>query len=361
MKQIVYIGTYTDQPDMPEKRSEGIFIYNLDTEAKTLEKIGAVPDSPNPSFLALTNDQQILIAANELSSGPGQVTAYNVDTATGMLTYINQQPSEGDGPCYVSIHPSGRWALVANYNSGTAAVLPMDENGVLGEAVSVIRHTGSGPVPERQDGPHAHSIVLDPTQQLALIADLGIDKITLHKFNSETGKLETHKPAAIEATPKGGPRHTAFSPDERFLALTNELSSTVSMFEYDAQAGTFKKLQELSTIPEDFTGENSAAHLVFASSGRFLYTSNRGHDSIAIFKIDEESGQLTLAHHVSVEGKKPRHFSIDPSGKFLLVANQDSETVTLFHVDADTGFLTFTGTRIELPRPVFVGYLANNA
>lgn len=361
MKQIVYIGTYTDQPDMAEKRSEGIFIYSLDTETGALEKLDAVPDSANPSFMALTSDNRILVSVNE-TEGPagGGVSSYLVDPETGLLTFVTEQLSQGTSPCYVSIDPSNRWALVANYSSGTTSVLGIGEDGTLTEAAAVIQHSGQGPNKERQEGPHAHCVQLDPSGSTALIVDLGLDRIKLYRFNPESGQLQPGSPNAIETSSGSGPRHITFAPDGRFLMVTNELTSTVSVFEFDS-TGHYGHVQEISMLPGDYHGEHSAAHLAFSPNGRFLYASNRGPNSLAVYSVAPDSGMLTLVEHISVEGDWPRHFAFDPSGRFVLVANQKSDTVTVFSFDDETGHLTFTGTSIEVPRPVFIGYLNPNA
>jgi 6-phosphogluconolactonase len=282
------------------------------------------------------------------------VTAFAVDPDTGGITLLNRQSSCGVSPPYVSVHPSGRYAFAANYASGHVCALPIHDDGTLGEATSVILHAGSGPVPNRQAGPHAHFITPDPTGRYVLACDLGIDKVMVYRFDPDDGKLAPNDPPFAALPPGSGPRHLAFHPGGGFVYVINEIASTLSAFAYDGAQGAMQLLQTISTLPEGFGESNSCAQIVAHPNGRFVYGSNRGHDSIASFAVDETTGRLTPIGHEPTRGKTPRNFNLDPSGAFLYAANQESDTIVVFRVDADTGRLTPTGDVIENPNPVCV-------
>jgi 6-phosphogluconolactonase len=352
---LVYIGTYTDG------RRDGIYVFRGNAASGALTPLTQVAAGDNPSFLAADPKGRHLYAVNEIGEFGGKpggaVTAFSVNGQTGALTRLNQQWSGGAGPCYVSVDPAGRHVLVANYGSGSVAVLPIEKDGRLGEATAVVQHRGSGGDPQRQEAPHAHSILASPDGRFVFAADLGLDRILIYRLDDGKGTLEPNDPPAARVKAKAGPRHFAFHPAGRWAYVINELDSTVTAFAFDAGRGELRELQTLSTLPDGFRGNNSCADLHVAPSGRFLYGSNRGHDSIALFEIDAATGRLKAAGHEPTQGKTPRNFALDPVGAFLYAANQDSDSVVTFRVDARTGRLAATGQVTRVPRPVCVAFL----
>ena len=351
----VYVGTYTGA------RSKGIYQLRLDLASGSLTAPEVAGEMANPSFLAIHPGRRFLYAVSEVR-GPagrtdGSVVAFAVAPDTGSLTLLNRQPSGGAGPCHVSVDKEGRNALAANYGSGSVCVLPIGEDGRLAEATAVIQHEGSGPDPRRQKGPHAHSIHLDPAGRFALAADLGLDKILVYRFDPARGALAANDPAAASVAPGGGPRHLAFHPNGRFVFVINEMGCTVTAFGYDARRGALSEVQTASTLPADYRGANSTAEVQVHPGGRFLYGSNRGHDSIAVFAVNGETGVLTPLGHQSTMGKTPRNFGIDPTGTFLLAANQNSDTLVVFRIDPQTGSLRPTGAVADVPSPVCVKFM----
>lgn len=352
---LVFIGTYT------RTDSEGIYTYRMDPESGSLERLSVVSGIENPSFLALHPTGRYLYAVSEIAEFEGRktgtVSAYAID-AGGGLSFLNLQPSAGAIPCHLVVDRAGRTLLLATYTGGTVASFPLDPEGRLGEAVSVIQHEGSGVDPVRQTGPRAHSINLDPENRFAVAADLGTDEVMVYRFDAETGVLEPNVPASVSVDPGGGPRHFAFHPSGRFGYVINEMGSTVTAFRYDGEKGTLEPLQNISTLPEEFEGVTHTAEVRVHPSGRFLYGSNRGHDSIAIFSIDQETGRLTAQGQEPTRGKTPRNFQIDPTGTWLLAANQDSDSVVVFRIDSETGALEATGQTADVPMPVCIRMLA---
>jgi len=352
---LVHVGTYTEGG-----RRDGVYRFRMNRVDGTLRPAGAAAAGDNPSFLAMHPTRGFLYAVNEVTEYGGEpsgaVSAFAVDPGTGQLTLLNRQSSRGGAPCYVSVDDTGRFALVANYVGGSVAVLPIAEDGRLGEAAAVVQHRGSGPNAKRQKGPHAHCVILDPSNRFALAADLGIDRIMVYRFDARAGTLT---PAAVPfaALPPGaGPRHLAFHPTGRVLYVVNELDLTLGVFGYDAATGALTAVQMLPILSERPAGEAIAADLHVLPSGRFLYASVRGDDSIAVFAVDQGAGTLTPVQRVSTSGDWPRNFAIDPTGRFLLVANQRSNTIVGFHVDPATGRLAETGQRLEVPAPVCIRF-----
>ena len=352
-----YVGTYTRN-----KPSEGIYVFRFDAHTGKPGPPRLAVVSDNPSFLAIHPDGRHLYAANEVGDFGGQssgaVTAYQVDPATGELVAINQQPTRGSAPCHLVVSPQGRHVLVANYSGGSVAALPLRDDAGLDPASSFHQHTGSSVDPRRQSGPHAHSINLDAAGRYAFAADLGLDKILVYRFDSQRGVLEPNEPAWAAVAPRAGPRHFAFHPSGAFAYVINEMNLTVTAFRYDADRGRLDQIQTISTLPEGTTGERlSTAEVRVHPSGRFLYGSNRGHNTIAIFAIDQQDGKLTAVGHEPTQGSTPRNFAIDPSGQFLFAENQQSDSIVLFRIDDETGKLTATGERIEVPSPVCIRFL----
>lgn len=343
----VYVGTYTSGA------SEGIYLLRLDTEEGRIESLGLAAKTENPSFLAVHPSKPLLYAAGEAGEG-GAVSAYSIRPGDCRLELLNRSSSVGAGPCHVAVDRAGRHVLVANYGGGSVAVLPIAESGELGEACAFVQHEGSSVHPQRQQSPHAHSITLDAAGRFAVAADLGLDKLLVYRYDDALGKLEANEPPFAQVAPGAGPRHFAFHPNGHFAYVVNELANTVTAFAYDAAAGRLDTIHSVSTLPDGFDGTNTGAEIRAHPSGRFMYCSNRGHDSIAAFAVDEQSGRLTSLGQTLTQGQTPRNFNIDPSGRFLLAANQTTNTVVLFRIDADTGGLTPEGTPIEVPAPVCV-------
>jgi len=348
----IYVGTYTS----PATGSKGIYLLELDTRSGELKPMGLAAEVASPSFLALHPNRRFLYAVGELNEFQGKkagaVSAFAIDAQTGKLTLLNQQPSGGQGPCHVTVDPAGKCVLTANYTTGTVAALPIDNEGRLGEPTSIIQHIGSGPNTKRQQGPHAHSINLDPAGRFAFAPDLGVDKVFVYRLATKDRSLVANDPPAAPIAPVSGPRHFAFHPTGHFAYVINELTSTITAFSYDAERGSLKELQTISTLPEGFTGDSFTADIHVHPNGKFLYGSNRGHDSIAIFAIAPDTGRLTAAGHEPTRGAWPRNLTIEPSGKWLLVANQKSNNVVTFAIDPRTGQLASTGKPLETHSPV---------
>jgi len=353
---LVYVGTYT------RGESKGIYLFRLQAgDAGTLVPLGLAAETQNPSYLDIDAARGVLFAANEVEEFEGKptgaVSAYKIDRATGKLTLINQRASMGKGPCHILLDKARRNLLVANYGSGTVTVLPIGTDGTLGEATSVMQHSGSSVNPKRQTGPHAHCTALDPANRYAFACDLGIDKVLAYRFDGKRGTLAPNDPAFTAVKPGAGPRDMAFRPDGRFAYVANELDSTVTALAYDANGGTLKALQTVSTLPPDFQGSNSIAEVAVDPSGKWLYVSNRGHDSVALFEIDQKQGTLRYVDALRSGGRTPRHFGIEPSGKHLIVANQNSNTVLVTRIDPASGRLTPSSVLATVPSPVFVKFL----
>jgi 6-phosphogluconolactonase len=350
----VYLGSYANGDD------RGITLCKLDRTNGKLEKIKVFGGHHNPAFLAIHPSRKFLYASNEIrdfkGGNAGAITSFSIDAKSGNLTQLNQVSSKGAGPCHVTIDADGKTLLVANYGGGSVASHRIGEDGSLSEAVSFVQHEGSSVNERRQKGPHAHSINVDPANKRAYAADLGLDKVLIYKL-SKKGKLKPNDPPFVQTEAGGGPRHFNFHPSGKFAYLNLEMTSKVTAFGHDAKTGALKAIQTISTLPKDFTGNNSTAEIRVHPTGKFVYCSNRGHDSIAVFAIDQKTGKLTLVEQEPSGGKTPRNFCIDPSGAFLLSANQNTNNVAVFRVDAKTGALTPTGSSIDSPKPVCVRFL----
>ena len=356
---LVYVGTYT------RGQNRGIYIYRLDAASGVLHRVGVRDGVVNPSFLAIAPSRRFLYAVSEVSTADGKktggVSSFTIDPGSGLLKPLNQQSSRGAGPCHLVVDPKGRDVLVANYSGGSVAVLPIQKDGSLRPASAFIQHHGSSVNPRRQRGPHAHSITLDPAGRFACAADLGLDQVLVYRLDTNAGTLTPAKPPFTAVAPGSGPRHFAFRPDGRFAYVNNEMGSTVTAFSWDAEHGNLKTVQTVSTLPKGFPGDNNTtAEIAVHPSGRFLYVSNRGHNSIAMFAIDQKTGWLTSLGHESTQGKIPRGFGIGPRGRFLLAANQDSGNVVVFEIDQKSGKLTPTGHTVKVPKPVCVVIISAN-
>jgi 6-phosphogluconolactonase len=344
----VYFGTYTGG------KSRGIYVSEFDAADGKLSPPELAAETKDPSFLALHPGRPVLYAVSETVDTNGQrtgaVAAFAIDRPTGKLTFLNRQACGGAGaPCHLAVDRAGQCVLSANYNSGCIAALPLLPDGRLGGPGALIQHHGASLNPQRQAGPHAHFILPDPANRFVLTCDLGLDKVIVYRLGA--GSL-LEPPTFAGVKPGSGPRHLAFDPTGQFVYVINELSSTLDVFAYAAGQGSLAPVQTVSTLPEGFQGANSAAEVQVHPSGKFVYGSNRGHDSIVIFAADSASGKLTLVGHEPSQGKTPRHFTFDPSGHWLLAENQDSGNVVVFRVDARTGRLTPTGQVVPVGSPV---------
>jgi len=373
---LVYIGTYT------RGGSKGIYMSWLNTDTGAMTSPVLAAETTNPAFLALHPNHHFLYAVGEFDSSTaasnGVVSAFAIDATTRKLTLLNQQASGGHGPCHLAVDKTGKCVLVANYNSGSIAAFPIQADGSLGSATTTIQHHGASVHPSQQQNPHAHAVGFDLANQRAFCADLGIDKILVYRFDPTKNTITPNAPPFAVLKPGSGPRHFAMDPSGRQLYIINELNSTVAAFNYEAATGVLRGFQTISTLPDGFTGTNTASEIAVHPTGRFVYAGNRGHNSIAVYgvdgfagyvtvsedekkiatyPVDDTTGRLTLIQHQSTLGKTPRNFAIDPTGKYLLAANQDSNTIVVFRIDSQTGRLTPTGQTIEIPVPTCVMFL----
>ncbi|TKJ35496.1 MAG: 6-phosphogluconolactonase [Planctomycetes bacterium B3_Pla] len=348
----VYFGTYTRGADS----SRGIYRSVLDLDSGRLSDPVLAAEAKNPSFLEIHPNGRFLYAVSE-SGGTGAVSAYVINADAGDLKFLNRQSSSGAGPCHVSIDHAGKNVLVANYGSGSASVIPIEPDGRLAKPTGFVQHEGSSINPNRQKGPHAHSINVSADDRFAFVADLGIDKVMIYKLDAEKGTIVANDPAFARLKPGAGPRHFAFHPNGKYAYVINELHCTVTAFAYDSAAGALTEIQTVPTLPDTFDGSNSCAEVRVHPSGKFLYGSNRGHDSIAVYRIDQATGTLTFVEHETADIKTPRNFNIDPTGKFCLVANQGSDSVVVFRINRRTGALEPTANKISVGRPVCIRFL----
>ena len=353
-QHLMYVGTYT------RETSAGIYAYRFDSESGTAEEIGLVAEMREPSFLALHPTRQFLYAVSETDDydedGSGSVVSFRVSANSGALTKLNEVSSRGGWPCHLSVDASGRMLIVANYKGGNVASFPINEDGTLAEATSFFQHEGSS-VHERQDQPHAHSADFSADNRFAFFSDLGLDQVKIYQADPEAAALAPHEPPSVGVEAGSGPRHFAFHPSGLSAYGINELASTVTAYDYDADAGALSPAQTVSTLPEGFEGENYTAEIQVHPSGRFVYASNRGHDSIAVFAIDQSTGHLTPQEQVSTNGEWPRNFAFSPDGRHLLVANQNSDNIAVFSLDGETGAPTPTGTDFSIDAPVCLLFL----
>jgi 6-phosphogluconolactonase len=349
---LLYVGTYADG------RDEGIFVFRMDMHTGDLRRVGAVAGVPNPSFLAIHPDRRHLYAVSEVGDfgggKSGAVYALALAPKTGLPAVLNAESSKGGYPCHLSVDRSGKYVLAANYGSGSVAVLPIGRDGRLGAATGFVQNVGKSKNPQRQEGPHAHEIILDTANRFALCADLGADRIFAYRFDPARGTISLNDAAGGTATPGSGPRHLTFDPPGRKLYVINEMASTITAYDYESRNGVLRPFQTVSTTPDGFAGSNTTAEIAFHPSGRLLFGSNRGHDSIAIFRVDARSGRLSALGHQSTLGRTPRGFGVDPGGRYLVAANQDSNTLVVFAIDAASGRLRPVGDPVPAPKPVCI-------
>lgn len=356
-EMLVYFGTYT------KEASKGIYVSRLDSTSGALGAPQLAAATENPSFLAVHPTGRFLYAVNETRAFEGKptgaVSAFAVDRASGRLTLLNMQPSGGADPAHLVVDRSGRNTLVANYTGGSVTVLPIGDDGKLKPASAFMQHQGSGKDPERQKGPHAHGIALDAANRLAYVADLGLDKVLIYRFDPAAGTLAAGAPGFGLVAAGSGPRHVALRPDGRFAYVINEMACTITAFGVDQRNGGLTQLQTITTLPsgQERARGYSTAEIAVHPSGRFLYGSNRGHDSIAVFAIEPAAGTLTPVEHEPTQGSTPRGFGIEPSGAWLLVGNQRSDSVVVFRIDAKTGALGPTDQQVAVGSPVSVEFV----
>lgn len=360
-KYVAFVGTYTEG-----SKSKGIYAFSYDAANGKIEGLGLAAETTNPSWLAISPDGRFLYAVNEIQNykGPnsGGVSAFSIDRdknghPTGRLTFLNEVRSSGADPCYVTVDKTGKWVLVANYTGGSVAVLPVHQDGSLGEHSDFVQHIGHGTNPQRQEGPHAHSIDLSPDNKFAFVDDLGLDTLVSYKFDVAAGKL-TPIETMIKRFPGGaGPRHFALHPSGKFAYVIAEMQSTVTTLDADLQTGTLKPVSSISTVPPDYKGHNDAAEVEVHPSGRFLFASNRGHDSVIVFDIDPANGTLKQHWMIPSSIKTPRAIEIDPTGKTLFVANQDWNNIVVFDIDERTGAPTPANKVLDVASPVCIKFL----
>ena len=353
-KDRVYIGTYT------EHGSQGIYVCEFDPSTGVLSPPELAAATADPSFLAVAPDQRFLYAINETDHFNGQptggVSAFSIAPATGKLTLLNQVSSLAPGPAYITLDRTGHFVLVANYDEGSVAVYRILPDGKIGDSTAFVRHYGSSVNPDRQKGPHAHSIAMSPDNRFAIVADLGLDELLVYPFNESQGTLGS--PRVIKTDPGVGPRHLTLAASGKFIYVINEMKSSLTVYSYDPADGAMAPLQKISTLPSSFHGENTAAEVVLDPSGKFLYASNRGDDnSIAVFAVNRAKGTLTLIEFVPTGGKTPRNFAIDPSGHWLVAANQDSNNLATFRINTKSGRLTPAAKPIEVNSPTIVNFV----
>ncbi len=332
------VGTYTGRD------SEGIYMYKFNPKTAETRLVDVAKGLKNPSFLALSPDNKHVYAVGEMEGG--SVKSLSLGDST--ITLINEVSSVGIHPCHLDVDKTGKWVIVGNYSSGSLAVLPIQEGGGLGDAVQNIEHEGSGPNKERQASPHVHSVNIAPNNKDVFVPDLGMDRVMAYRLNDSTGILTPGKSMAV--SPGSGPRHFTFHPNSKFGYVIQEMTGTITVFNYTD--GSLEAVEEVSTLPEGFDGENSSSDLHVSPDGKFLYAANRYHDSIVVFEINQETGQLSQVSHHSTMGKIPRNFAISPDGKYVLVGNQESDNIILFDRDATSGKLTPTGQEIAVSMPV---------
>ena len=350
-RMLVFVGSYA------EASTEGIYVYEFDEQTGELKRLDSVSGLKNPTFLNVDPVNRKLYTIEESFSDGGKVSdayAYDIDPVTGKLNEISKAYVL-DGPaCHIQRRADNKYITVTSYHKGTVGLVKLEEGGKIGEVLDIQQHVGSS-VHENQQAPHPHSSFFSPDNRFLFVCDLGIDKIRAYHIDEEAGKLIFHRDTDLQ--PGSGPRHLAFHPTGAYAYVINELNSTVTVYQYDAEQGILNEIQTISTMPEGDDQWNGCAEITVSADGRYVYGSNRGHDSIVVYAVDAETGKLTLVQHISTEGGHPRHFSILPGGKHMIVANRDANNMTLFKVDQDSGKLTYTGYSVEVSKPVCVwGY-----
>lgn len=353
---VLYVGTYTDPiSHVPQSKGEGIHQFQLNQTSGELTELGVMRGIDNPSFIAIDHQQKYLYAGTELAPPQlGTVTAFAIDSTTGALQSLNEESAMGSATAYLAVDYDNRYVFVANYaGHQSIAMLPIEADGKLAPASDTHQHTqeAKGTVPSRQDTSHAHCIVPSPDNRFVLVCDLGLDKVMLYQLDHENQELVPHEPYDFDAQAGSGPRHLVFHPSQNIVYIAQELNSTVAVLAFDPISGLLEHMQTVPTLPSSYAGSNSTSDIHVSADGRFVYTANRGHDSIAIYEVNQQSGQLTPIGHQQTYGKTPRGFVIDPSGQFLLVGNQDSHEIVSFQINQTSGLLKRVATT-ACPTPV---------
>ena len=346
---LVFFGTYTGP------KSQGIYVSRFDSATGKLAAPQLAAETQSPSFLVPHPNGRFLYAVGEASAvgdkGQGGVMAFLIEPG-GKLKALNTQPSGGAGPCHLAVDAKGRFVFTANYGSGSVAALPILADGSLGAPAATVQHAGSSVNPQRQTGPHAHCVNLLPDERFLLACDLGLDKLMVYRVGESARALTENDPPFCALAPGSGPRHLAFGRNGKFVYVVNEMGSSVTVLAYDAKHGTLNETQTTSTLPEKWPGKSTCAEIAVHPSGKFVYASNRGHDSVAVFAVNRKTGALSLVEHAPTQGQTPRHFALDPAGDWLLAENQASDSVVVFRVNTKTGALTATGQKVAVPAPV---------
>lgn len=342
-----YVGTYTGSG------SNGVYLYKFNTKSGQFSPTGFCAESKNASFLTIDSQRKYLYSVGE--SNDGEVVSFRIDEATKELTRINSQTSQGRHPCHLSVNREGTFLFAVNYSGGSVCLYPILEDGSLDEMSDFIQHEGHGPRSDRQESPHPHSINIDPTNQWIIVPDLGLDTLFVYRLDADKGKLVEHR--QVKLHPAAGPRHLTFHPTAAYVYVINELDSTITTFSYDASLGELNALQTISTLPENYAGDSTCADIHTSPCGSFLYGSNRGDDSLAVYRIDSSTGLLTLIEIVPTGGQTPRNFTVSPDGKFLMAANQDSDNIVIFNIDQATGRLHNMNLTVAISKPVCIKFL----
>ena len=353
---VALLGTYTGA------ESRGIYVVRLNADTGELSTPELAAEATNPSFLALHPNGRVVYAVNESNtiegSRGGAVSSFTVEPSTGQLTKLNAESTGSGSLAHVAVDSTGRMVAAASYGSGYTVAFPLDAVGRLQPHTGLLRHEGPlGPKSDRQDKPHGHSVTFSPDNRFAMVADLGLDRVLIFRADVSAGTLTPHDPAYAALAPGAGPRHSKFSADGKFFYVINELDATITAFRHDVSAGTLRPFQTISTLPPEYTGRKSTAEIRIHPSGRFVYGSNRGHNSLAVFGIDDATGELTRIENVPTGGEIPRNFELTPDGAWLLCANQDSNNLTVFRVDPNTGRLTATPHSATISKAVCVLFL----
>jgi 6-phosphogluconolactonase len=349
---LVLVGTYTGKTG-----SKGIYAFDFDAASGKLSNKGLAAETESPSWVAIHPSGKFAYAANEASK-QSTVTAFSIDAKSAKLTQLNQLSAQGEDPCYLSFDKTGKYLFSANYTSGNVVVYPILPDGKLGQPTASVKDAGAlGPNKERQEAPHAHWVQVSPDNRFVFVSDLGLDAILSYRFDASKGTLTPNQPPAAMLTPGAGPRHVVFSPDGKYVYVVSELKNTVTAFSYDAAKGTLFEFQILSTLPDLFTGRNDDAEITVHPNGKWLFASNRGHDTIAVFSISPSDGTLTYTGEFPTAGKEPRHFAIDPTGQYLLAENQNSNSIAVFRIDPGTGALKQASMADNIPSPVCLAFL----
>lgn len=356
---LIYIGTYTSEKD----NSKGIYVYKLDLLTGQSTYVSSLKDIDNPSFLQVSSDAKYLYAVSEVFEANGEegglIEAFSIDKNTGDLTFLNAQSTKGACPCHLKIDNTGKFVIVTNYMGGNIALFPILENGTLGEVSDLIQHEGASMVNmERQEGAHPHSVTISPDNQFAIAADLGKDTVMSYPLDSQNGKLKKENIIPLNVLAGGGPRHMVFHPNGKYIVLLNELGNTLETYAFDKVDGSLTLCHSVSTLPQGFKGENIAADIHFHPNGKFLYASNRGHDSIIICSFDAENGGIEVIDFQATLGEHPRNFCLDTAGNILMVANLNTDNIITFSINNTSGKLTPINKEIKVPKPVCVNIIS---